>query len=91
MVILQYEISILDDAILTNLSVSIKFSLDIPGAYIKYLFSTGDCVPNENVPKDDSEAIKELLEVAKKYQGRIKDKTIVEAANEVAKKYKLLK
>jgi hypothetical protein len=35
--------------------------------------------------------IKEFLEVAKKYQGRIKDKTIVEAANEVAKKYKLLK
>jgi len=27
--------------------------------------------------------IKELLEVAKKYQGRIKDKTIVEAANEL--------
>jgi hypothetical protein len=35
--------------------------------------------------------IEELLEVAKKYQGRIKDKTIVEAANEVAKKYKTLK
>ena len=35
--------------------------------------------------------VKELLEVAKKYQGRIKDKTIVEAANEVVKKYKLLK
>jgi hypothetical protein len=35
--------------------------------------------------------IRELLEVAKKYQGRIKDKTIAEAANEVVKKYKLLK
>lgn len=34
--------------------------------------------------------IKELLDVAKKYQGRIKDKTIAEAATEVAKKYKLL-
>ncbi|MCX6254260.1 MAG: hypothetical protein NTV31_07255 [Bacteroidia bacterium] len=34
--------------------------------------------------------IKELLEVAKKYQGKIKDKTIVEAANEVVKKNKLL-
>jgi len=33
--------------------------------------------------------IKELLEVAKKYQGRIKDNTIAEAATEVAKKYKL--
>jgi hypothetical protein len=35
--------------------------------------------------------IKELLDVAKKYQGRIKDKTIAEAATEVVKKYKLLK
>jgi len=35
--------------------------------------------------------IKELSEVAKKYQGRIKDKMIAEAAAEVAKKYKLLK
>jgi len=33
--------------------------------------------------------IKELLEVAKKYQGRIKDNTIAEAATEVARKYKL--
>jgi hypothetical protein len=32
--------------------------------------------------------IKEFLEVSKKYQGRIKDKTIAEAALEVAKKYK---
>jgi len=31
------------------------------------------------------------LEVAKKYQGRVKDKTIAEAANEIVKKYKLLK
>lgn len=33
--------------------------------------------------------IKELIEVAKKYQGIIKDETIAEAANEVARKYKL--
>jgi hypothetical protein len=31
--------------------------------------------------------IKELLEVAKKYQGIIKDETIAEAANVVARKY----
>jgi len=35
--------------------------------------------------------VKELLEVAEKYQGKIKDETIVEAANEVVKKYSLLK
>ena len=33
--------------------------------------------------------IKELSEVAKKYQGRIEDKTIAEAANEIVKKYKI--
>ncbi|MCX6262365.1 MAG: hypothetical protein NTY95_16305 [Bacteroidia bacterium] len=33
--------------------------------------------------------IKELLGVAKKYQGIIKDETIAEAANEVARKYEL--
>ena len=33
--------------------------------------------------------IKELFEVTKKYQGRIKNKTIVEGLNEVAKKYKI--
>jgi hypothetical protein len=33
--------------------------------------------------------IKELLGVAKKYQGIIKDETIAEAANVVARKYKL--
>jgi len=37
------------------------------------------------------ELIKELLEVAQKYQGRIKDKTIEEATLEVARKYKILK
>ncbi len=31
--------------------------------------------------------IKELLEVANKYRGRIKDKTIAEAAHEVVKRY----
>ena len=35
--------------------------------------------------------VKELLAITKKYQGRIKDKTIAEAANEVVKKYSLLK
>jgi hypothetical protein len=35
--------------------------------------------------------IKELLETAEKYQGKIKDEAIVEAANEVVKKYTLLK
>jgi hypothetical protein len=44
---------------------------------------------NEYSLKQD--LVKELLEVAKKYQGRIKDKSIAEAANEVVKKYKLLK
>jgi hypothetical protein len=33
--------------------------------------------------------IKELLEIAEKYKGLIKDKTIAEAANEVARKYAL--
>jgi hypothetical protein len=44
---------------------------------------------NEYSLKQD--LVKELLEVAKKYQGRIKDKAIAEAAIEVVKKYKLLK
>jgi hypothetical protein len=35
--------------------------------------------------------VKEFMEVAKKYQGIVKDKTIAEAANEVVKKYKSLK
>jgi hypothetical protein len=34
--------------------------------------------------------VKEFLEVAKKYHGRIKNKTIAEAANEVVKKYESL-
>jgi hypothetical protein len=33
--------------------------------------------------------IKELLQVAKKYQGIIKDEIIAEAANEVVKKYRI--
>jgi hypothetical protein len=44
---------------------------------------------NEYSLKQD--LIKELLNVAKKYQGRIKDNTIAEAAIEVGNKYKLLK
>jgi hypothetical protein len=35
--------------------------------------------------------IKELMAVAGKYQGIIKDKTIAEAANEVVKKFRSLK
>lgn len=35
--------------------------------------------------------IKEFLAVARKYQGRIKDQTIAEAAEEVARKFRLLK
>lgn len=35
--------------------------------------------------------VKEFMEVAKKYQGILKDKTIAEAANEVVKKYKPVK
>jgi hypothetical protein len=35
--------------------------------------------------------IKELMAVARKYQGIIKDKTIAEAANEVVKKFRSLK
>lgn len=35
--------------------------------------------------------VKELSEVAKKYQGKIKDTTIAEAAIELANKYTLLK
>jgi hypothetical protein len=35
--------------------------------------------------------IKELLEVAEKYQDRVKNKTIAEAATAVAKKYESLK
>jgi hypothetical protein len=37
------------------------------------------------------ELIKELFELTKKYQGRIKDKAIAEAVSEVGKKYKMLK
>ena len=35
--------------------------------------------------------VKELVEVADKYRGRVKNKTISEAANEVARKYEFLK
>jgi hypothetical protein len=35
--------------------------------------------------------IKELLEVVEKYQGRVKNITIAEAASEIVKKYELLK
>jgi hypothetical protein len=34
--------------------------------------------------------VKEFLAVAKKYQGKLKDKTIAEAAHEVVKKFKQL-
>lgn len=57
----------------------------------------GEWVPDESPFDRASEyslkqdLVKELLEVTKKYQGKIKDKTIAEAINEVAKKYKVLK
>jgi len=35
--------------------------------------------------------IKELLEVTEKYEGRVKSKTISEAASEIVKKYDALK
>ena len=35
--------------------------------------------------------VKELLDAAEKYQGKIKDEMIAEAANEVVKKYTSLK
>lgn len=57
----------------------------------------GEWIPDES-PFDKAgeyslkqDLIKELLGIALKYQGRIKDKTIVEAANEVVKKYKSFK
>ena len=43
----------------------------------------------ENSLKQD--LVKELLETARKYQGRIKNKTIAEAALEVSRKYEALK
>ncbi len=56
----------------------------------------GEWIPDESPFEKASEyslkqdLIKELLEVARKYQGRVKDITIVEAASEVVKKYRLL-
>jgi hypothetical protein len=57
----------------------------------------GEWIPDESPLDKVSEytlkqdLIKELLEVARKYQGRIKDSTIAEAAIEVVKKYNLPK
>jgi hypothetical protein len=57
----------------------------------------GEWIPDES-PFDRAgeysmkqDLIKELLKVTNKYKGRLKDKTIAEAANEVAEKYRLLK
>jgi hypothetical protein len=57
----------------------------------------GEWIPDES-PFDRAseyslkqELIKEFLGIARRYQGRIKDETIIEAANEVIKKYKLSK
>jgi hypothetical protein len=56
----------------------------------------GEWIPDESPFDRASEyslkqdIIKEFLEVAKKYQGRVKDKTIAEAANEIVKKFKFL-
>jgi hypothetical protein len=55
----------------------------------------GEWIPEESPFEKASEyslkqdLIKELMEIAKKYQGIIKDETIAEAANEVARKYRL--
>ena len=55
----------------------------------------GEWIPEESPFEKASEyslkqdLIKELLEITKKYQGIIKDETIAEAANEVARKYRL--
>ena len=53
----------------------------------------GDWIPDES-PFDKAgeyslkqDLKKELLDAAKKYEGRIRYKTIAEAANEVVKKY----
>lgn len=57
----------------------------------------GEWVPGESAFDKASEyslkqdLIRDLLETARKYQGRIKDKTIAEAANEVAKKFETSK
>jgi hypothetical protein len=57
----------------------------------------GEWIPDESPFDRASEyslkqdIIKEFLEVAKKYQGRVKDKTIAEAANEIVKKFKFLR
>jgi hypothetical protein len=56
----------------------------------------GDWIPDES-PFDRAgeyslkqDLIKELKEVAKKYEGRIKHKAIAAAANEVVRKYESL-
>ena len=55
----------------------------------------GEWIPEESPFEKASEyslkqdLIKELLEITKKYQGIIKDETIAEAANEVARKYRM--
>ncbi|MCU0461384.1 MAG: hypothetical protein MUF36_05130 [Bacteroidales bacterium] len=57
----------------------------------------GEWIPDES-PFDKAgeyslkqDLIEELLKVTNKYKGRLKDKTIAEAANEVAGKFSLLK
>ena len=57
---------------------------------------TGKWIPNEvhafektaeySVKQD---LIEELLKITKKYQSKLKDKTIIEAAEYIAKKYKI--
>jgi hypothetical protein len=56
----------------------------------------GDWIPDES-PFDKAseyslkrELIKELMDVSKKYEGRIKHKTIADAASEVFRKYESL-
>jgi len=57
----------------------------------------GEWIPDES-PFDKAgeyslkqDLIEELLKITNKYKGRLKDKTIAEAANEVAEKFRLLK
>jgi hypothetical protein len=55
---------------------------------------TGKWIPDKESPFERAgeyslkqDLVKELLEVTKKYQGRIKDRTIAEAALSVVRKY----
>jgi hypothetical protein len=67
---------------------------DLTGTIMGHLNWKGEWIPDESPFDRASEyslkqdLIKDLLKIAGKYQGRIKDKAIAEAAMEVVKKYK---